>query len=125
LEAFVRLNHLDLQVPDVQATALFFERHFAFEHRSNRASPAIAILQGADGFTLVLQRLKSAEERYPEGFHCGFLLEDRQAVIDFQARARSEALDVSDVIENGRGTLVYCKAPGGIVVEVSCRPPGR
>jgi catechol 2,3-dioxygenase-like lactoylglutathione lyase family enzyme len=49
----MHLNHVDLQVEDVQASATFFERFFGFTHTSNRGSPAIAILRGGDEATVV------------------------------------------------------------------------
>ena len=117
----MKLNHIDLQVPDVQEAAAFFERWFAFEHQSNRASPAIAILRGADGFSLVLQR-RAEGERYPENFHVGFLRQDESEVLDFHRRAREAGLSISDVQRNQRGTLTYLRGPGELLVEVSCRP---
>jgi catechol 2,3-dioxygenase-like lactoylglutathione lyase family enzyme len=117
----VQLNHIDLQVPDVRETAAFFERWLGFVHTSNRGSPAIAILRGEGGFTLVLQK-RGEGERYPETFHVGFLLDDEARVLDFHARAREAGLSISDVQRNGRGTLTYLRAPGEILVEVSCRP---
>lgn len=118
----MKLNHLDLQVPDVQLTARFFEQYFDFEHGSNRASPAIAILSDRHGFVLVLQKLKRPEERYPEGFHVGFQADTEEQVTELHARVKRDGLEVSDVIRNNRGTLVYCTAPGGLLVEVNCRP---
>ena len=53
--------------------------------------------------------------------HFGFLLEEVAEVLAFHARAVAAGLDVSDVIENGRGTLVYLRDPDGITLEVSCR----
>lgn len=117
----MKLNHIDLQVTDVQEAAAFFERWFAFEHTSNRGSPAIAILRGADGFTLVLQRRRDGEQ-YPDGFHVGFLHDDEAAVLAFHARARAAGLPISDVQHNGRGTLTYLRGPGEILIEVSARP---
>ncbi len=117
----MKLNHIDLQVPDVQETAAFFERWLGFTHTSSRTSPAIAILRGEDGFVLVLQRKKDESEQYPDGFHVGFLVEREDIVIDFQRRAREAGLVISDVDRNARGTMAYCHAPGGILVEVSCR----
>lgn len=116
----MKLNHLDLQVPDVQETAAFFERWLSFTHVSSRSSPAIAILRGDGDFTLVLQR-RAEGERFPESFHVGFLL-DEPAVLAFHARAKEAGLPISDVIRNGRGTLTYLRAPGEILVEVSARP---
>ncbi len=116
----MKLNHLDLQVSDVQRSVEFFERCFDLELRSSRTSPAIAILGDQHGFVLVLQRRKSDTEAYPEGFHLGFLVDDVETVHRAHARVRATGLDVSDVIENNRGVMIYCKSPDGYSVEVSC-----
>jgi catechol 2,3-dioxygenase-like lactoylglutathione lyase family enzyme len=114
------LNHVDLQVPDVRAAAALFVRLFQFEQVSNAASPAIAILRGEGGVTLVLQR-RVDERPWPEGFHVGFIVDDVQRVHDFHARASVEPeVQCSDVQVNGRGTMVYCRF-SGLLVEVSVR----
>lgn len=115
----MKLNHLDLQVSDVQRSVEFFERGFGLRLTSNRNSPAIAFLTDGQGFVLVLQRC--AAPRYPEGFHLGFLVDDVETVRVFHARARDAGLTVSDLVQSGRGTMVYCQAPDGYSVEVSCR----
>jgi catechol 2,3-dioxygenase-like lactoylglutathione lyase family enzyme len=115
------LNHLDLQVSDVQAAVLFFERFFDFSLVTSRSSPAIAVLRGDGDFSLVLQRKKRADEGYPEGFHCGFLVDDVATVERMHARLRGGGLTVSDIQQNNRGTMIYCHGPDGILVEVSCR----
>jgi catechol 2,3-dioxygenase-like lactoylglutathione lyase family enzyme len=117
------LNHVDLQVRDVQATVTFFETFFAFRLTTSRSSPAIAVLEGDRGVVLVLQRRKD-EAPYPEGFHIGFLVDDVPTVVAFHARASDAGLHVSDVDRNSRGTMVYCRHDG-ITIEVSCRarPP--
>lgn len=113
------LNHIDLQIHDVQKTAAFFERHLGFTLTTSRTTPAIAILEGERGVVVVLQRRKT-EEPYPEGFHIGFLVDDIQTVVAFQARVASEGADVSAVDRNARGTMVYCRHDG-VLIEVSCR----
>ena len=116
----MKLNHLDLQVADVPRSVGLFERLLGFRLESNRASEAIAILTDGEGFTLVLQRRKSETDRYPEAFHFGFLVNDPETVRSFHAKARDEDLaSVSDVIENGRGVLVYCRTKDGLLFEVS------
>jgi len=115
----MKLNHLDLQVSDVQRTVALFEELFGFRLQSSRSSPALAILTDGEGFTLVLQRRKSETEAYPDGFHVGFLVADQDVVRDFHARAQGRGLDVSQVIENGRGVLVYCRTWDGLLIEVS------
>lgn len=115
------LNHIDLQVPDVQATAAFFERWLGFTHTTSRSSPAIAILLGEGGFVLVLQRRQDGE-RYPEGFHVGCVVDREELVVDFHRRVSEAGVRISEVTRNGRGTMAYCYAPGDVLVEVSWRP---
>jgi catechol 2,3-dioxygenase-like lactoylglutathione lyase family enzyme len=119
----MKLNHLDLQVADVQQHVGFFERLFDLELRSSRSSPAIAFLEDGHGFVLVLQR-KLDSPGYPEGFHLGFIVDDVATVHLVHGRARAAGVQSSDVLTNNRGTMVYCRAPGGFLVEVSCRTRG-
>ena len=116
----MRLNHLDLLVRDVPASIAYFARYFGLTARTKLDSKALAVLTDGHGFVLVLQRQQD-DCGYPEGFHLGFLLDDADEVRALQARARADGADVSDVIVNGRGTLVYFTAPEGYRVEVSCQ----
>jgi catechol 2,3-dioxygenase-like lactoylglutathione lyase family enzyme len=113
----VKLNHLDLQVPDVQALAAFLVDHFDLVRRSNDRSPAIAILGDADGFSLVIQRVEAAT--YPEGFHIGFIQANVDAVTAQHARLVAAGVAVGAIGTNARGTQFYLRAPGDIVIEVS------
>jgi catechol 2,3-dioxygenase-like lactoylglutathione lyase family enzyme len=122
MEAPVKLNHLDLQVPDVVDTAAWFARHFDFTIVSNPTSPAIIILRGDDGFSLVLQRRRDDDPAYPEGFHIGFLVDDVATVRATRARLAAAGAAPGDVTTSNRGTMFYLYAPGKILVEVSCRP---
>jgi catechol 2,3-dioxygenase-like lactoylglutathione lyase family enzyme len=119
----MKLNHLDLQVPDVVETAAFFARHFGFTIVSNPTSPAIIILQGEDDFSLVLQR-RQGTTSYPEGFHIGFLVDEVAAVHAQHERLRAAGAQPGPVRENNRGVMFYLQAPGDVLVEISCRRPG-
>jgi catechol 2,3-dioxygenase-like lactoylglutathione lyase family enzyme len=112
------LNHIDLQVEDVQRAVTFFETYFGFALQTSRNSPAIAVLQGERGFVLVLQRRKDASP-YPEGFHIGFYVDSPDAVYAFHGHLQRGAVEVTEVIRNARGTMIYCRHQG-IAVEVSC-----
>lgn len=118
----MKLNHLDLQVNDVPRAVAFFERCFDFTLTSNRASPAIAFLTDGHGFVLVLQRCTEGPARYPRGFHLGFLVEDEATVERTRTRLAEAGQEVSDVIRNNRGVMIYCRAEDGFLVEVSARP---
>lgn len=113
------LNHLDLQVSDVQATVRHLETFFGLTLESSRRSPAIAILSDGHGFTLVLQR--NPAPVYPEGFHVGFLVPDVATVERTHALLVEHGQPVTPIDTNNRGTMIYCRLPDGIVVEVSCR----
>lgn len=120
----MRINHLDLQVSDVQATAALLEELVDLRVTSNRGSPAIAILEDGAGFTLVLQRRKRDDDRYPDGFHFGCLVADEAAVVAFHERASGRGdLEVSGVQRNGRGVLCYARLADGILLEVSWHRP--
>lgn len=116
----MQLNHIDLQLPDVQEAASFFERFFGFERLGNHGSPAIAILRGDGPFTLVIQR-RAEGERYPENFHIGFLVPTVEQLHAFHARATAEGLSISPIQRGARGTLTYCRGPGDLLIEVSHR----
>ena len=118
----MQLNHLDLQVADVQHTVAVFEELFGLRLESSPTSSAIAILSDGAGFTLVLQRKKRPEERYPSDFHIGFLVDSIDIVYAVHARAATLHLEAGDVVRNNRGTMVYIAMPDGYLVEVSCRP---
>ena len=121
----LKLNHLDLQVADVQRSVDLFERLLGLQLQSSRTSPVLAILSDGAGFTLVLQRRKD-DTPYPDGFHFGFLVDDPETVRAFQASARRwESLRVSDVIENGRGVLTYVRTWDDLLLEVSWQRPRR
>ncbi|MCA9599822.1 MAG: VOC family protein [Myxococcales bacterium] len=117
----MRLNHLDLQVSDVQRFTGLLEDVFGFRQLTSHASPAIAILDDGEGFTLVLQ--KKPRPAYPKDFHFGFLVPDPETVKKKQTELKARGLHVSDVIENGRGVLVYCRTWDGIMIEVSWHRP--
>ncbi|CAN5903277.1 VOC family protein [soil metagenome] len=114
----MRLNHLDLQAHDIQALAAFFVDHFDFTRISNDRSPAICILTGVDGFSLVLQR-RTDDAPYPAGFHLGFVQPTAEAVRAHHERLTAAGVAIGTVDVNARGTRFYLRAPEEILVEVS------
>jgi catechol 2,3-dioxygenase-like lactoylglutathione lyase family enzyme len=120
----MRLNHLDLAVPDVAQTAAFFKAVFGFTEIETRGrTGAMTILEG-DGFELVLTRSSPTDAPpYPKTFHVGFLVPTEQGVNDAYARLATAGIDPPQAPGIVRGRLMfYCRAPGGVLVEVSHRP---
>lgn len=123
----MHLNHMHLSVTDVAAASAFFVRHFAFTLQETRGNHGLAILSGADRFVLVLMKLpRDADpaEVYPPLFHVGFLSPDETQVRTMHAAMQADALDVSAVEFQRGGARFYCRAPGGLLVEVGHDPAG-
>ncbi len=122
----MQLNHLDLSVPDVASAVSFFEASFGFILVQAKGNDGMAILQGSDGFVLVLTRAQPADQPlYPKTFHIGFQVPSEQAVMDAYQRIEGAGVNLPHPPRTMRGTLMfYCQAPGGILVEVSHRTAG-
>ncbi|MES2148343.1 MAG: VOC family protein [Pseudomonadota bacterium] len=117
----MQLNHLHLSVTDVAAASSFFTAHFNFTLSESRGNNGMAIIRGEAGVLLVLMRHPSKvdpDNAYPQMFHVGFLVPDEGAVDSKHAELSAGGFDISD-IETTRGSRrFYCRAPGGITVEV-------
>ncbi len=121
----MQLNHLHLSVSDVAAAASFFSAHFNFSIAETRGNNGMAVLKGEAGVVLVLMRHSSnvdAEHAYPQMFHIGFLVADEGAVDARHAQLKADGLDVADVEMMRGARRFYCRAPGGITVEVGHEP---
>ncbi len=116
----MKLNHIDLSVPDLPAAIDFFVTGFGFATVALRANDGMAILRGADGFGLVLTH--DPAPAYPCAFHIGFLQPSAQAVRAAYERVTSAGIATQGPPAESYGSLMfYCRVPGGILVEVSHR----
>ena len=121
----MRLNHLDLAVPDVVASRDFFTAFLGFEHVETLGQGGLVVLQDSTGSVLVLSRLRrSGSQTYPEGFHIGFHLSRREDVLALHARLTEAIVATPSEFRVQRGaTNFYFTVPGGILVEIAARPP--
>ena len=118
----MRLNHLDLCVPDVAAAASFFVNGFGFAVLNVVGEHEMAILRGEDGFVVVLTHAPDAH--YPKSFHFGFLQDSPEGVRQAYARLLAAGIDIPAPPAESPGALVmFCRMPSGIPVEVSYRGP--
>jgi catechol 2,3-dioxygenase-like lactoylglutathione lyase family enzyme len=121
----MKLNHMDLPVPDVAATAAFFARHFSFRLQERRGDKDFAILVGESGFVLILSRRGAdGASAFPQDFHIGFLLDSDEAVHAAHAGVAAGGLAAElGAVNRAYGALMFfCRAPGNILIEVSHRP---
>ena len=121
----MQLNHLHLSTPDVTHASAFFVQHFGFRLREMRGRDSFAVLDGEAGVIFVLMRLPDnppMEHAYPPMFHIGFLVKDETVLEKTHASLTTDGHQPSD-IEHTRGARrFYCKAPGGLLVEVGHEP---
>ncbi len=115
----MRLNHVDLAVPDVVAAADFFVRGCDFSQVLRRDANEMVVLRAEDGFVLVLTA--ASAPHYPEGFHIGFLQPSDDAVHAAHARLAAAGFDAPAPAVSHGCLQFWVRAPGGIVVEISHR----
>jgi catechol 2,3-dioxygenase-like lactoylglutathione lyase family enzyme len=121
----MQLNHMHLSVTNVAAAAAFFVKHFDFTLLETRGNNGLAVLRGENSVVLVLMRLSNSadpDSAYPPMFHLGFLTPCEARVDASHAAMKADALDVSDIELTRGARRFYCKAPGGILVEVGHDP---
>jgi catechol 2,3-dioxygenase-like lactoylglutathione lyase family enzyme len=119
----MRLDHLNLIVPDLAAAQDLFTGVFGFRVPMRRGD-ALVGLTGSDGFTLVLSASRrfggDGAPRYPEGFHVGFVQETREAVEALHARLVAAPVELSHAPRMMHGSYgFYFTALGGMLFEIS------
>ena len=76
----MKLNHINLVVSNVADAIRLFETYFSFKCTDIKGDNIVAILKGADDFTLVIMTDKNGQTTYPNAFHIGFMLDSEDAV---------------------------------------------
>jgi catechol 2,3-dioxygenase-like lactoylglutathione lyase family enzyme len=115
----MRLNHIDLQVSDVDAAREFFERFFGLRCRYQRQKQ-IAIFENETGLEFAVSNLfNSPPPAYPPDFHVGFVLEHSSDVRDVYDRLKAAGVAMKvELGVQGPALVFQCLAPDNIPVEV-------
>jgi catechol 2,3-dioxygenase-like lactoylglutathione lyase family enzyme len=115
----VKLNHLDLQVSDVDAARAFFEQFFGLRCRYQRQKQ-IAIFESDTGFEFAVSNLfNSPPPAYPPDFHLGFVLERSSDVREAYDRLKAAGVGMKlDLGVQGPALVFQCLGPDNIPVEV-------
>jgi catechol 2,3-dioxygenase-like lactoylglutathione lyase family enzyme len=115
----MRLNHLNLTVPDVARTREFFETYFGLRSVFERGANTLSVLVDDSGFILTLNNFdKESDVKYPGAFHIGFNQESRERVDEIHARLKGAGFDPQPPREFHGAWTFYLRAPGGFLVEV-------
>ncbi len=119
----MRLNHLNLTVPDVPRTQEFFETYFGFRCLTTRGRDTLAVLADESGFVLTLNNFERKNEvEYPGAFHIGFMQESRERVNEIHRRLKADGFDMEPPHQFHGAWTFYFRATGGFLVEVLHQP---
>ncbi|HEV2677669.1 MAG TPA: VOC family protein [Aliidongia sp.] len=125
----MRLNHLDLHVPDVAATRDFLATYFGFRTIETRGADGLAILHDDAGLELVISRPIAkfgGADQAALGvvtYHIGFMVATKQEVDELYERLKQAGAEIHHAPRAMRGGwLFYCLAPGRILIEIGWRP---
>jgi catechol 2,3-dioxygenase-like lactoylglutathione lyase family enzyme len=125
----MRMNHLNLTVPDVARSREFFETYFGLRCVAELGRNALAVMVDETGFVLTLNNFEKATEvQYPGMFHIGFMQESRERVDEINAHLKSGGFEVEAPHELHGAWTFFFRAPGGFLVEVGYqhrRGPGQ
>jgi catechol 2,3-dioxygenase-like lactoylglutathione lyase family enzyme len=125
----MRMNHLNLTVPDVAQSRQFFETYFGLKCVAELGRNALAVLIDDTGFVLTLNNFEKATEvQYPGMFHIGFMQESRERVDAINQRLKAGGFEVEAPHELHGAWTFFFQAPGGFLVEVGYqhrRAPGQ
>ena len=125
----MRMNHLDLYVPDVQATTAFLTRYFGLTLIAMRGEGGLAILNDESGMEIVIshpiEKLGGVDQATlgRDTYHIGFMLPERGDVDRLWQALHDGGAELAGKPKAMRGGwLFYCTAPGRVLIEVGWRP---
>jgi len=117
----MRLNHLDLTVPNVAQSRAFFEKYFGLRCvvSVDRGNDDLVVLTDESGFALTLSNSDTTRHvEYPAGFHIGFMQDSRERVDEIHERLKSDGFAVEAPREFHGAWTFFFRAPGGFLIEV-------
>jgi catechol 2,3-dioxygenase-like lactoylglutathione lyase family enzyme len=116
----MKLNHLNLAVPNVAETAAFFEKYFQMRRLETKGDNVLTVLSDEAGFVLILNNFDaSTVPTYPRDFHVGFIRETQAQVTEVYEQMTADGVDVKPPRSAHGGWGFYVHSPGGIQVEVT------
>lgn len=122
----MRLNHLNIVVPDVAQATAFFEQQLGFQVLTQK--PGIAILRDSADCILALSRLSRSPEmpQYPPDFHIGFRFGSRAEVDQMYAQLAGAGFEVGHAPREVHGSYSwYFRAFGCLLIEFTVWEQGK
>ncbi|MGN7824762.1 VOC family protein [Chitinophaga varians] len=116
------LNHLNLTVSDVAHASHFFQTYLGFKPADMPPNDALAVLNGPDGFILVLMHDRfneSGQCAYPDAFHIGFYLPDQAAVHQTWQQLHDGGIPLTESPRRIRKTFGFYFRYDNIMIEIT------
>jgi catechol-2,3-dioxygenase len=114
----MKLNHINLVVANVADTIKLFETYFGFKCTDIKGDNVIAILKGADDFTLVIMTDKNGVPTYPDAFHIGFMLDSEEKVTQSYNHLKNGGITVGQEPRKIRDSFGFYFNFDNIMIEV-------
>lgn len=124
--SFTGISHLDLSVPDVDASASWYERVLGLRRLKRSELPTrtmIVLFHEASGLVIGLLQHKGApDERFDErrvGLdHVGFAVANRGDLDTWQAHFAALEVEHSPIADTEMGSALVFRDPDGIQLEM-------
>jgi catechol 2,3-dioxygenase-like lactoylglutathione lyase family enzyme len=113
-----KLNHLSFPTVNVAETAAFFEKYLGCEIVATGQN---CLLKRND-FDIVLEHVEEAVPVWPKNFHFGLEVDTLEHVQMLYREFLEGGVQMeTEVFNNTRGSRFFCRAPGGVLIEVNTR----
>jgi lactoylglutathione lyase len=111
----MKLNHLNLSVPDVAHSARFFTEFFGLRCTEQKGTDTLSVLYDENGFALILSNFdRKMIPSYPKDFHLGFIQENEKQVNEIYERLQAAGYEVNPPRRMHGSWGFYFTAPGKI-----------
>jgi predicted enzyme related to lactoylglutathione lyase len=114
----MKLNHINLVVSNVAEAIIFFETYFHFKCTDIKGDNIVAVLKGADNFTLVIMTSKEGNTIYPDAFHIGFMLDNTDLVTETFEKLKAGGIAVGQEPKKIRDSFGFYFNFDNIMIEV-------
>jgi len=114
----MKLNHINLVVSNVADVIKLFETYFSFKCTDIKGDNIVAILKGADDFTLVIMTDKNGQTTYPKAFHIGFMLDSEDEITKTYIALKNGGIGVGQEPRKIRDSFGFYFNFDNIMIEV-------
>ena len=114
----MRMNHINLSVPNFQETRDFFEKYFGLKFFGAQNQKIAVALDENDCLIALNSFGPGQAANYPAAFHVGFNLPSRDDVDTLHERLAADGYKVGRRTEFHGAWTFYMEAPGSFTVEI-------